>query len=285
MMRKLAVSVALAGLLVAGGMAARGTGSGAASPGGGSAWASDPVWHDGLVEKATYRATKVIYGAPREYTAIVLTNKEQHDTRTWTKAASSRSTTEVFKHNWVEAVPTPNYPYHFVTTTHLTVAGMLLTAFQQSSQEYCGTSFRTVMADGRPGGKYELEAFSYMPEAGEKEADLSTTRGRRLLPEDGLPLALRDFPFESPGTTWALDLLPTQKTNRQAPTATVAATVRYAGREGDEHKLELVVGGQVRGTYHFADDRLRVMTRYAAADGSQTYELVGVERTDYWTIR
>lgn len=247
-----------------------------------SSWRTDPIWHDGLVEKATYTASKVIYGQPRPYTAIFFTNKEQHDTKTWTKSSTSKSTLEVFKHNQIEAVPTPNYTYHFVTTSHFSVEGLKLTRYDQSSQEFCGTSFRQLIADGdTPGRNYNLQAFSYMPEAGRLSAEL---KPRRLVPEDSLPIYLRDFPF-SPNNSWNLDLLPTQRSNRQAPSATVSATVRYAGRNEGDHIVELLVDGKLRGTYHFAPDRQHVMTRYRSADGSQSYDLDTQERTDYWTIQ
>ncbi|MEL7239735.1 MAG: hypothetical protein AAGK78_12815, partial [Planctomycetota bacterium] len=55
-------------------------------------WATDAIWYDGLVEKATYTATKTIYGASRTFESTILTNKEQHDRNTWTKASGSNNT-------------------------------------------------------------------------------------------------------------------------------------------------------------------------------------------------
>ena len=277
-------SVVLAGALAMSGRAGSGA-AGVAPPADSAAsWRTDPVWHDGLVEKATYAASKVIYGQPRSYTAIVFTNKEQHDTKTWTKATGSKSTVEVFKHNQIEAVPTPNYAYHFVTTSHLSVEGMLLTRYDQSSQEFCGMSFRSLLPTSEKAGReYSLETFSYMPEAGRVSAQLKSA-GRPMVPEDALPLYLRDFAFNAEASQ-AINLLPTQKSNRAAAIATVAAKVRYAGMDGGDHKVELLVGDQLRGTYFFAADRQHVMTRYRSADGSQTYDLQTHERTDYWTTR
>src|SRR5688572_30221056 len=106
------------------------------------AWSDDPIWHDGLVEKAVYTASRVVYEKPRAYEAIFFTNKEQHDRRTWTKADKSRDTVEVWKHNQVEVIPTPNYDYKYVTTAHLVVNDLTLTRLDCSSQEFCGTSFK-----------------------------------------------------------------------------------------------------------------------------------------------
>src|SRR4051812_10641175 len=80
-------------------------------------WKDDSIWHDGLVEKAVYSASRVVYGKARPYTAVFFTNKEQHDTATWTKADKSAQTVEVWKHNQIEDIPTPNYIYHYVTTS------------------------------------------------------------------------------------------------------------------------------------------------------------------------
>lgn len=246
-------------------------------------WITDPVWHDGLVEKATYKASRVIYGQPRPYTAIFFTNKEQHDCTTWTKASKSTNTMEVFKHNQIEDIPTPNYTYHFVTTSHLTTNGLLLTAFQHSSQEFCGTSFRLLKATNTtPGQEYHLTSFSYMPEAG---LNSSTFRNSELplIPEDTLPLYLRNFPFAD-GTKVQIRLLPSQKSNRPTPTQPFAATLRYAGLDNNLHKVELVANQDLRGVYWLAPDRLHVMVRYESADRTQTYELQSQERTDYWTL-
>lgn len=258
-------------------------------------WRLHPVWHDGLVEKATYDASRVIYGEPRKYRAVFFTNKEQHDRRTWTKADKSDRTVEVFKHNQVEDVPTPNYTYHFLTTSHFTVEGLLLTRFDQSSQEFCGTSFRSLMPSGEtPGNNYALSTFSYMPESGRDGADLRASKERKFVPEDALPLVLRDFPFGQ-GQTWKLQMLPTQKSNRAAPLQPIDAEIRDAGEEDGLHKLELVVPKKaeknkpaeapLRGTFFFAPDRQHVMVRYRSADGSVSYDLVSHERVDYWTIR
>src|SRR5688500_7432307 len=76
-------------------------------------WSDDPVWHDGLVEKAVYSATRVVYDKPRAYEAVFFTNKEQHDVNTMTKAQKSKRTMEVWKFNQVEVIPTPNYDYKY----------------------------------------------------------------------------------------------------------------------------------------------------------------------------
>jgi len=258
------------------------------------AWKSDPVWHDGLVEKATYSASREIYGQPRPYTAIFFTNKEQHDRATLTKATDSKDTVEVWKHNQIEVIPTPNYDYKFETTSHLSVEKMELTRLDCSSQEFCGTSFKQFLRE--PTGK-ELSywSFSYMPESGRVSRQIKVEK-EPMIPQDALPLWLRDYDFNSrqPARFW---MLPSQKSNRATGFLPVAAEARFAGEDGDAYKLEVVTFAPTRmagspwdqpsrpvGTFWMDKQRLHVMTKYHGADG-QTYELKSVERVDYWTIK
>ena len=250
-------------------------------------WANDPAWHDGLVEKATYSATRVIYGKPRPYTAVFFTNKEQHDLQTQTKATGSDQTIEVWKFNQVEVVPTPNYDYKFVTTSHHTVQNLILTRLDCSSQEFCGTSFKQYLSrltDVRSDSRsWEYFSFSYMPESGRVTAVVRDRGDPGLVPFNSLPLWLRNFDFSRSGPVRFL-LLPDQKSNRATPYEPVEAEIRPAGEEGGSYKLELHAGGKPVGTFWMAKDRAQVMTRYRGADG-QGYDLQKVERVDYWTIR
>lgn len=242
-------------------------------------WKSDPIWYDGLVEKATYDAQRVIYGHTRTYEAILFTNKEQHDTATLTKSDQSTDTVEVFKHNHLEVVPTPNYDYKFATTTHLQTDTLDLTRLDASSQEYCGTSFKQYLRQP-DGSSFEYFAFSYFPEEGRVTAQVDRA-DVQIVPEDALPLYVRDFPFDNPQDQ-RIALLPTQKSNRHVAHKPINATLRYAGEEGDSHKVELVVDDAVRGTYWLAKDRQHLMTRYEGADGTKL-TLKSLDRVDYWT--
>jgi hypothetical protein len=243
----------------------------------GEEWHHDPVWHDGLVEKAVYTASRPIYGRNRVYEAIFFTNKEVHDPATQTKSPNGRGF-EAWKFNQVEVIPTPNYDYKYVTTTHQTVDGLRLTRHESSSQEFCGTSFKQYQSAG---GEISYWSFSYMPGAGRVQATISADEG--VVPEDSLPHFLRFYDFAARPEI-RLSLLPSQKSNRATDWKPAAAVVRHVATEPQGHRLELVLGGNVRGTYWMAPDRGHVMTRYAGADGTR-YELKNVERVDYWTIR
>jgi len=247
-------------------------------------WSDDAVWHDGLVERATYTASRVIYGRPRSFEAVFFTNKEQHDRRTMTKADRSTDTVEVWKHNQVEVVPTPNYDYKFEATSHLTVAERLLTRLDVASQEFCGASFKQYQLEpGNGSPRWTYFGFSYMPEAGRVTATVTGSADAPTVPFNGLPLYLRGYDFEK-RPTLRLRLLPDQKSNRQTPHEPVAAEVRHVGETADAHELEVTVEGKPYGRFAFAKDRLHVMLRYAGADG-QRYELKAQERVNYWTIK
>lgn len=250
-------------------------------------WKSDPIWHDGLVEKATYTASRVIYGKPRAYEAVFFTNKEQHDTKTWTKSDKSTSTVEVFKHNQIEVIPTPNYDYKYATTTHLTVEGLKLTRLDMGSQEFCGASFKQYLLKSTPraGDQYSYFGFSYMPEAGRVEKSVSGPDSRTpVVSFNSLPVWLRGYDFAGKPTV-KIALLPDQKNNRATAGDPVMAEVRYAGEESGSNKLDLIVDGKPAASFWFAKDRQHVMTRYQSADGQQTYELKSQDRVNYWTIK
>jgi hypothetical protein len=246
-------------------------------------WSDDPIWHDGLVEKATYTASRVVYGKPRAYEAVFFTNKEQHDTKTWTKADKSSDTVEVWKFNQVEVIPTPNYDYKYVTTSHLSVDGMQLTRLDCSSQEFCGTSFKQFMLkSARRTTERTLQyfGFSYMPEAGRVIDEVSGD----VVAADALPLWLRSYPFGAAGVK--IQLLPSQKSNRPTDHKPLLCGVSYRGEEGEAYKLELVVDSKTAGTYWMAKDpsRRHIMVKYRGADGQQ-YDLKSLERVNYWTVR
>jgi hypothetical protein len=256
----------------------------ASSAAGTSAWASDGIWYDGLVEKATYKASQTIYGKPREFTAVFLTNKEQHDTATNTKSSASSQTVEVWKHNQIEVVPTPNYDYKFVATSHVRVGDGVLSRLDVSSQEFCGASFKqyAIKLDrqNKPGWTYF--GFSYMPESGRVDGYVEG-RDEKVVAFNALPLWLRGYDF-SKREAVSFAMLPDQKSNRATPHQPAEATIQFAGETESGYQLELLVEGKLYGRYEMAKDRLHVMLRYEGADGLR-YELSSLERTNYWTIK
>lgn len=260
----------------------------------GDGWANDRVWNDGLVEKATYSASRLIYGKAGAYEAIFFTNKEHHDRETLTKADNSTDVIEVWKHNQVEVVPTPNYDYKFLTTTHLATKDLQLTRLDASSQEFCGTSFKQywrapVMTDSperfEPASSLQYFSFSYMPEAGRHTA-LIHAAPLPIVAEDSLPLWLRNYDFAKREAV-RISLLPTQKSNRPTDHEPLEVEVRFVEEQADAYVLSVQDvrsdRSVQRGTFWMAKDRLHVMLRHEGVDG-QRYELKQLSRVNYWTI-
>ena len=276
----------------------------AAAPAAASDWASDPVWYDGLVERAEYDAARVIYGKPRPYVATFLTNKEQHDAATLTKDADGEGATlEVWKHNQIEVIPTPNYDYKYEATSHLTTAGLLLTRLDVASQEFCGLSFKQyLLTDGLPVdatpdapgdgatrnpqadaagvGLLRLQLHARQRPGGDGRGGRGgRPAGRAVQRAAALPAVVR---LRGPGDDGDLAAARPEEQPGDAAASPSPAEVRYAGEGDGTHKLELVQGGEVLGTFEMADDRRHVMVGYDGADG-QTYRLKSVERVDYWS--
>ena len=248
-------------------------------------WATDSTWGDGLVEKATYDAVRVIYGRPRSYEAVFLTNKEAHDPSTWIKSQSGEGVS-VWKHNQIEVMPTPNYDYKHVTTSHLQVDDLTLTRLDASSQEWCGTSFhqflRTTPDDPTTSeAAWDYFGFSYMPEAGRRSDTISDDVDAPTLPLNSLSLALRGYDFDARADL-PIRLIQEQRSNQPTDPVPVDAIVSYAGETSDGHELDVkLADGTPVGTYTMAKDRMHVMLAYDGEDG-QTYRLSQLDRVNYW---
>ena len=248
-------------------------------------WAADPIWHDGLVEKAVYDATKTVYGKPRRYEATLLTNKEAHDPATWTKSKAGGGT-EVWKFNQVEVVPTPNYDYKFETTCHLETKDLSLTRLDAASQEWCGASFKSVVRRDQPRGgggmSWDYFGFSYLPEQGRRGGAFESD-DRPVVPADALALYLRGYDYAAKPVL-ELSLIPPQKSNQIEPFRPVPATVKFTAEDADTYSVEVSTNGSALGTYTFAKDRRHVLLRYDGTNGDHL-ALKSLDRVDYWTRR
>ncbi|MEQ9454948.1 MAG: hypothetical protein RLN76_10205 [Phycisphaeraceae bacterium] len=260
-----------------------------------SGWNADPIWYDGLCEIATYKATRVIYGQPRDYTARVFTNKEQYSPKTTTKV-SGASGIEVFKHHRRDGVPTENYTYYFSTMAYLDAGSLGPVKLEMASQEDCGATFKSLVVEG---GRMRYLQSSYFPGEGIREGDERIDRGVTVF-FDGLTLSLRSFPFGS-GKVLTLEVVPPQIDTHLTQVTPVRATVRDTGKEvvslpiGDIEAHHLVVeldraiGGSKRFDYWFAAEGayvegeagLHLLVKHAGPWG-QTLELEGIERRAYW---
>jgi len=254
----------------------------------GDGWRTDRTWHDGLAEKASYTATRTIYGKERRYTATAYTNQEHVDPRTSCKSEDGRGLA-VFKHHWAELVPTDKYDYRFSTMSYAAVEGLEPYKLTAATQEDCGASFKELVR--RDGALHWFESV-YFPGAGVRSGKLADLRQVQF--QDALALTLRDWDFAHPTGTLALRLVPSQKDNRRVPFEPVPHSVRYAGRSTQElpigrvdaHELELCdAGGAVVARYWFAAEAaapwLHVLVRYEGP-GGVSYRLAAHERSAYW---
>lgn len=143
------------------------------NPAGGSAGAQAfsrlAVWDDGLAELCYYDASETIYGRTRNYTRVMLVNREWLNSEQMVKS-ESKSTQDlpVFKTNLIEEIPTENYNYRYMATVFLGRPELRFEKLSASSQEWCGTTFQRAV---RRGTGIDVESFSYF----EGEADRHAT--------------------------------------------------------------------------------------------------------------
>lgn len=251
-------------------------------------WRTDPVWHDGLAEKCVYRATRTIYGTPREYLATAYTNKEHVDPRTTAKSEGGEGLL-VFKHHWSERVPTERYDYDFSTMCYLGADDLAAFKLTAATQDDCGASFKEVWRER--GGLRWAESV-YFPGGGRREGSLERSE-KTVGFEDALSLSLRDYDFET-RPTLSLRLVPSQKDVHRVPFEPEERRVRHVGTgpltlpfgtlEAHELVLETRAGERIA-RYWFAADgsapRLHALVRYVGPQGV-SYELESQERTAYW---
>lgn len=258
-----------------------------------ASWRSDAIWHDGKAEKATYAATRTIYGLARSYDAICYTNLENVERASAVKSADGKGLS-VFKHHWSERIPTENYDYDFSVSSYLEADTLRPYKLTVASQEDCGASFKQIWREkswSESSGGFRYWESVYFPGTGVREGRLESSRDLQFF--DSLSCALRDFDFEARKDV-ELRLLSTHKSNQAGSWEPVAARVHWAARERLElpigareaQRLELFTdGASPLATFWMDADGsapwLHVLLRYAGPDG-QSYALKSFERSAYW---
>lgn len=249
-------------------------------------FAKDRIWYDGLVEKAVYDAQMTIYGHKRNFEAIYFTNKQQMDMSRLVKAtADTEFAGEVFKLNYSAIVPTPNYDYRFLTTFFVNPTTQRVYKFASSSQEYCGTTYKQFLSDGKNG---ILQTYSYMPEEG-SFVDKVKTRGNTIF-YDALPLFVRYVPH-APGTKLDVLLVKGIISNRYEHPLIADATLSVVG----DREIATSTGSipctllrlssaeaKIKEEFAISNDTRRLMVWRKQYDGC-TFRLKAVNRVDYWT--
>lgn len=241
-------------------------------------WRRDRLWDDGNAEFCAYRATWARYGNHYPGRVLLITVKEPWAPELDVKADTPRPDGfPVLKLNYVRDVPTGIYTYHQMASVFLRRNSGQLQKVAATSSEACGIS--TALArDGR------LATHSYFDGEGDRERPWP----RGALPEDGLPLFLRDYVTAAPPPS--LTLLPSLLMGRYATLEPASWTlergrpepIEAAGaqrqavpfhlRHGDEHQ-----------TWWLAAEAPHTPLRYEHSDGT-LYELAKCDRIPYWQM-
>lgn len=253
-----------------------------------SDWARDPVWDDGKAEVAVYEASRVIYGAPRAYEAVLLTVKEDLDAAKLVKADppyGNRSIVTVLKQNAVREIPTPNYDYRIMTSTFVEREDPTrLVKLTSGSHEWCGNTWKAIRSRD---GHTVYDWSSYFD--GESDGFQALEFGPGSLTEDQLPMALRGLDFRE-GLTFDVRLLPSLANNRGGRLGLGETTILVrelqtisvpAGRTR-AWKVQ-VVGSRRNTTYWFDSAGTHPMVAMESSDGDVLH-LIRIERRAYWQL-
>lgn len=243
-----------------------------------SAWRQDALWDDGNAEFSAYEVTWARYGHLYSGRAILVVVKEPWAPELDVKADTPRpGGFDVLKLNHARDVPTGIYTYHQMASVFVRRDTGALQKIAATSAELCGVS----NADMTRG---VLRTRSYFDGQGD--------RARRwpldTMPEDGLPLTLRDYvEGECPGSIGVFpsllmgryaDLAPSRWTLRRTAAGAVAVpagtfdavTLRL---EHDAAWLE----------YVFETAAPHRLVRFRRDDGTE-YRLAKSERIPYWRL-
>ena len=251
-------------------------------------WAGDPIWDDGLSEVAVYQASRVIYGAPRDYEAVLLTVKEDFDGNKLVKADppyEDRPIVTVLKQNAVREIATPNYDYRIMTSTFVEREDPTrLVKLTSGSHEWCGNTWKAVRAQD---GRVVYDWSSYFDGEADGFQTLELRPGDML--EDQLPLTLRGLEFR-PGLTFDARLLPSMANTHAGRVRLREATILVEDLETLEvpagrfqaWRVE-VISDDRSATYWFDSAGTHPLVALESSDGD-TLELKHIERRAYWRL-
>jgi hypothetical protein len=244
------------------------------------------LWDDGLAEMAYYDARMEIYGEPREYTMVLLVNREWFNPATGTKDEGGRAANavEVFKLNIAEEIPTANYNYRLLTTFFADRSDLAPRKQVASSQEWCGATYKHLRwrrASDDPA--LRVESFSYF----EAEAETDLTLPIAAYPFESSFLLVRDFVARDEAEM-TVPMLPPMRDNRGLVDPRVADAVF---RRGDPGMLDVPAGRTTAvpvtversdATHEFWVQQAPPYRLLSYAGPGQSAELVFIERRAYW---
>ncbi|HMB55410.1 MAG TPA: hypothetical protein VKU40_18975 [Thermoanaerobaculia bacterium] len=240
----------------------------AAAGWGSDAWRRDAVWDDGAAEFCAYEVEWARYGDSWPGKALLVVVKEPWAPDLDVKADRPRDDGfEVLKLNHVRDVRTGIYEYHQMASLFVDRFGGDLEKMVTTSSEACGIT-TSELVDG------ELATHSYFDGQGQR-------RGRWAggLPEDGLPLLLRELVGgELPE---AIEVFPSLLTGHLPP----LEPVRYelARRLDGDHVVIELRNSEASLSYRFETAVPHRLAAFATGDGTR-YRLARCERLAYWSM-
>lgn len=244
-------------------------------------WAMRPHWEDGLAEVAVYDAERVVYEKTRTFELTQITVKEDFNQQFSVKTDDYRRADlfPVMKVNQFCRIPTGQYPYHYLTSLFFRrEQPVALYRMATSSQEWCGTTFKSIIDDGV---SFELGYHSYWDGQGTGSRDLR----RDALLEDALPYTLRALRFAQ-RPAFALTVLDLQQTNHARPPVYYAARLATAPAPAADApepawRVAVTLAPGKENVYWFAQKYPNVLLRHTAWDGRRL-RLKSVRRYAYW---
>ena len=239
-------------------------------------WAMDKLWEDGQAEVAIYDAQMVIYGSPRTFENPMITVKEEFNTsfNVKTDDYDRHDLFSVIKVNRFADIPTPNYPYHYLTSLfYKREQPEQLHKMTHTGQEWCGNTFKQF--ELTPSG-YAYDYNSYFDGYGDGYMELE---GNDFWWEDQLPYVLRALSFE--------DGLRFEKAtvNSQINTKTFSPEVTKANylvtEEDSVWRVSVTFGENKENSYTFDKEYPNLMQEQNTWYGYQM-KLRSVSRYKYW---
>ena len=240
---------------------------GQAAAGGDASWRTSALWDDGKAEYCAYDVTWARYGHHFDGRALLILVKEPWAPDLEVKADTPRPDSfEVLKLNHIRDVPTGMYTYHQMASVFARRDTGALRKLAATSAEACG-----VTAAEMVGGT--LETRSYFDGQGERTQPWPAG----ALPEDGLPLYLRNYVAGPAPAT--LTLFPSLMQTR-FPALEPAAWKVEKKTVGDSVELRLT-NGPAWLAYTFETAPPHRLLRFEREDGT-IYRLAKCDRVAYW---
>jgi len=258
-----------------------------------ASWSRAAVWDDGRAEVAHYEAHRKVYGTDRAFEAVLITVKEEFNRALGVKADppyEGKDIATVLKMNIIGRIQTENYPYSYMTSVFVSCDDpRSLVKLSQSSQEWCGTTFKEVVTwDGPP----HMVFHSYFDGQADGRHPLALKDGALL--EEQLFLVLRAAALK-PSERYSFPLFDSLVTNSVKPP--IAGPVEAV--LGGEETLATPAGSfptqriELRGvrspsaaapllTFWIENRGARALVKFSAADG-RTLLLKEISRRDYWS--